>query len=126
MASSQGDVSAELKRHLAAEIIQFDRTTAIAKEVSRLLSVYEQRRELPADKEQAALVKALWQRAKKRQLPMDGETLALAQQVEVVEGEVLVPTIEVPPTETVPEGSLNLPELRQEVVALPASGGSSG
>jgi hypothetical protein len=91
-----------IRQHLAAQLVADSRNEAIAAEVSRLVDLYESSKELPTDPSLAALVQEVSARTKKHPSQWDGETLELADQVEIIDGRVIVPIIEIPQTPTAP------------------------
>ncbi|PZO13148.1 MAG: hypothetical protein DCF25_16495 [Leptolyngbya foveolarum] len=125
--SAKADLSfqAEIRRHLAAQIVVSDRSQAVLGEISRLVDLYATKQELPTDPSTAALVREVWSRTKKPQSQWDGQIWELADQVLVEDGAVVVPSIEIPPTPTAPAPSLDLPEPPMKSAAVPALSGSA-
>lgn len=122
--AANDSVLPEIRQHLAAAIVVDERNQAIAQEVSRMVALYQSDTpSLPEDESVAALVKEVSARTKKRQPLWDGQVLSLAEEVEIIDGEVILPPISIPLTPTVPVSLESLPEppLKSAAPALPRS-----
>ena len=127
--SATASLTAEIDQQLAATIVGGQRQRMAQQQADYLIEMYETQALLPAgtdgqiDQRRAALVIAA--SAKKPQPQWGGEVMTLAAEVEVIDGQVVLPDLPVPQIELVPAPSDLLPASQPSSVAVAALPSSS-